>query len=85
MASILEREYKMTDSTSSIATLASYTTSVTLVVGSALDFLNHNALAFGVIFGAVTCWINYRAKRALQNYYMDTSTRKRKDDMDADA
>lgn len=84
MATIYERAYRMTDHHSTITTLVSYLTSFTLILGSALDFLNNNALAFGVVFGGITCWTNYRAKRTLVNYYQDTSIKKRREDLDSD-
>jgi hypothetical protein len=62
------------------ATIASYLTSFGLVIGSAFDFMNHNALAFGVIFGAITCWINYSAKSTMMNQFRDNGMRRRKTD-----
>lgn len=62
------------------ATIASYLTSIGLVLGSVLDFMNHNALAFGVIFGAITCWINYRTKSVMMNQLRDNGMRRRKTD-----
>ena len=62
------------------ATIASYLTSLGLVFGSVFDFLNQNALAFGVIFGFITCVINYRAKAAIIKQFSDTGQRRRKTD-----
>lgn len=84
MASIAERAYRMTDHNSTITTLASYTTSLFLVLGKGLDFLNANAAACGVILGLLTFVVNYRAKRALIKYYQDTSTKKRREDLDSE-
>lgn len=62
------------------AAIASYLTSIGLVLGGMFDFMNHNALAFGVIFGAVTCWINYRAKATMIRSFSDNGMRRRKTD-----
>lgn len=79
MAAITEGE-RMQSFSSPMVSIASYVTSVGLILGSVFDFMNHNALAFGVIFGAVTCWINYKAKSAMLRQFRDNGMRRRKTD-----
>lgn len=64
----------------STASVFSYLASIGLILGSVFDFLNNNALAFGAIFGAVTCWINYKAKSAMLRQFRDNGMRRRKTD-----
>ena len=80
MAAITEGE-RMQTYASPMTSIVSYFVSFGLIVGSVFDFMNHNALAFGVIFGAVTCWINYKAKSAMFRQFRDNGMRRRKTDI----
>lgn len=88
MATFYERAYRMTDHHSTITTLVSYASSAALVVSSAFQFFEEHSqslgILFGILFGGITCLTNYRAKKALVVYYQDTSTKKRREDLDSD-
>lgn len=79
MAAITEGE-RMQAYTSPLTSVLSYFVSFSLVVGSVFDFLNDNAGAFGVLFAAITCGINYKAKRAMLMQFKDNGMRRRKTD-----
>lgn len=85
MASIYERAYRMTDHNSTVTTIVSYFSSAALVVSSAFHAFEEHSQALGILsgilFGGITCWINYKAKRSLVKYYQDTSIKKRKEDI----
>lgn len=84
MNAVLEHRSKqaMQDHASSVATIASYATSVGLVLGKTLDFLNTNAAACGVILGFLTFLVNWYYKRAALKGIEDNGMRRRKTDFE---
>ena len=46
-----------------IASVATYAASGVLVAGSFVDYLDNHALAFGVVFGGITCFTNFYFRR----------------------
>ena len=73
----------MQDSISSAASIASYSTSLGLVLGKSLDFLNTNAAACGVILGFLTFLVNWYYKRAAVRNIKDNGMRRRSTDLNA--
>ena len=85
MNAVLEQRSRptMQDHASSVASIASYATSVGLVLGKALDFLNTNAAACGVILGFLTFLVNWYYKRAAVRNIKDNGMRRRSTDLDS--
>lgn len=74
MANIIE-DRRMPDHASTLPTIFSYLTSASLVFGGIFDFINHNAVFFGVVFGGITCYINFKEKKARIETYAKVGTR----------
>lgn len=72
----------MQEHASSVASIASYATSVGLVLGKTLDFLNTNAAACGVILGFLTFLVNWYYKRQAVESIKDNGMRRRKTDFE---
>lgn len=84
MNAVFEQRSKlaMQEHASSVASVASYATSVGLVLGKTLDFLNTNAAACGVILGFLTFIVNWYYKRQAVNSIKDNGMRRRKTDFE---
>lgn len=84
MNAVLEQRSRlaMQEHASSVASLASYATSLGLVLGKALDFLNTNAAACGVILGFLTFLVNWYYKRAAVSNIKDNGMRRRSTDFE---
>lgn len=84
MNAVLEQRSRlaMQEHASSVASLASYATSLGLVLGKALDFLNTNAAACGVILGFLTFLVNWYYKRVAVRNIKDNGMRRRSTDFD---
>lgn len=66
---------RMQDHASALPTIFSYLTSASLVLSGIFDFINHNAVFFGVVFGGITCYINFKEKKARIETYAKVGTR----------
>ena len=84
MNAVLEQRSRlaMQEHASSVASIASYATSLGLVLGKTLDFLNTNAAACGVILGFLTFVVNWYYKRAAVRNIKDNGMRRRSTDFD---
>lgn len=82
MTAVLNRRSNlhMQEHISDLASQVSYATSVMLVLGKTLDFLNTNAAACGVILGFLTFLVNWYYKRANNNAIKDNGMRRRSTD-----